>query len=77
MKLIRVIGAAFAVTAVVALFDLDDKIEKKAKPYMALMMLKKRELDAKANMALAQVAKEAQAQAEARQAKADACTSEN
>lgn len=67
MKLLQVIGAAFAVTAAVALYDLDDQFEEKAKPYMALFMLKKREMDGKANQALIQMVKEAQAQAAQKQ----------
>lgn len=67
MKLLHVIGATFAVTVAVALLDMDETVAKKAKPYMALLMLKKRELDATANKALAQVVKEAQAQAAQKQ----------
>lgn len=63
MKLIRLIGAGFAVAAVIAMRDLDDKIEEKAKPYAALLLVKKKQMDAAANQALAMVVKEAQAKA--------------
>lgn len=63
MKLIRIIGAAFALINVVALHDLDDKIISKARPYAALFMIKKSELDIAANMALASVMEKAQAKA--------------
>ncbi len=63
MKLIRLIGVGFVVMTVVAMHDLDDKIVEKTKPYAALLLVKKKELDAAANQALAMVVKEAQAKA--------------